>query len=188
MARQLAGAAKTRAAAVEAIRDYISKSIRVAGPAFHDLPLSELSAADTTLAEGYGHTADRAILFHAMLTAAGFRPEFVLASGLPPIADFTGVVKKKFPLPLYFQEPLVRIVLDGETIYLNDTDQYARLGTTPHDGRLGLPLANQNCEVIEAAKDCAATGRKRITRCRLVMTAGRGSGSSRGFTGPVTTG
>ena len=153
VARQLAGTAKTRAAAVEAIRDYVSKSIRLAGPAFHDLPLSELSAADTTLADGYGHLADRAILFHAMLSAAGFKPEFVMASYLPPIADISNVAKK-FPLPLYFQEPLVRIALDGGTVYLNDTDQYSRLGTTPHEGRLGFALADQNFEVIEAAKDC----------------------------------
>jgi hypothetical protein len=33
--------------------------------------LSELSAADTTLADGYGHAADRAILLHAMLTGGG---------------------------------------------------------------------------------------------------------------------
>ena len=63
----------------------VAKSIRVAGPSFADLPLNELSAADTTLSDGYGHAADRAILLHAMLTAAGFKPEFVMASGLPPI-------------------------------------------------------------------------------------------------------
>jgi transglutaminase-like putative cysteine protease len=153
LARQLAGAAKTRADAVRAIRDYISKSIRLAGPAFNDLPLSELSAADTTFTDGYGHLADRAILYHAMLAAAGFQPEFVMASGLPPIADITNVAEK-FPLPMYFQEPLVRITLDGEPVYLNDTDQYARLGTTPHEGRLGLALAGQTCEVIQAARDC----------------------------------
>jgi transglutaminase-like putative cysteine protease len=152
LARQLAGPAKTRADAVRAIRDYISKNIRLAGPAFYSLPLGELSAADTTLADGYGHMADRAILYYAMLSAAGFKPEFVMASELPPIADITSAAGK-FPLPLYFQEPLVRVVVDGAPVYLNDTDQYARLGTTPHDGRLGLALAGQTCEVIQAAKD-----------------------------------
>ena len=32
--------------------------------------------------------------------------------------------------------------MDGETYYLNDTDQYAKLGTTPHANQLGLLLAN----------------------------------------------
>jgi transglutaminase-like putative cysteine protease len=153
LARQLAGTAKTRLDAVKAIRDFIVKSIRLAGPSFTELPLTELSAADTTLADGYGHLADRAILFHAMLAAAGFRPEFVLASDLPPIKGIASVAKS-FPLPQNFQAPLVRIVVDGETYYLNDTDQYSQLGTTSHDGRLGIVLASQAREVIQAAKGC----------------------------------
>ena len=154
VARQLTANAASRAAAVIAIRDYIAKSIRLAGPVFSELPLSELSAADTTLADGYGHLADRAILFHAMLTAAGFAPEFVFASDLPPIKDITGVLKK-LPLPQYFMTPLVRVTVDGETVYLNDTDQYSHLGATAHDGKLGLDLARRATMEIKAAKDCA---------------------------------
>jgi transglutaminase-like putative cysteine protease len=153
MARELTTGAKTRAEAATAIRDFIVKTIRIAGPSFTELPLSELSAADTTLAEGYGHQADRAILFHAMLSAAGFRPEFVLASELPPIRGIANVVKK-FPIPGVFQSPLVRIVVDGEIVYLNDTDQYAHLGTTTHDGRMGFGLGGKGYEVIHAAKNC----------------------------------
>ena len=155
LARQLAGTAETRLEAVKAIRDFVVKSIRLAGPSFTELPLSELSAADTTLADGYGHLADRAILFHAMLTAAGFRPEFVLASDLPPIKGIASIAKS-FPLPQNFQTPLVRITVEGETYYLNDTDQYSQLGTTAHDGRLGIALASQTHEVIRAAKGCQA--------------------------------
>ena len=154
LARQLTASATNRLAAVKIIRDFIVKSIRLAGPSFTELPLGELSAADTTLADGYGHLADRAILFHAMLTAAGFQPEFVLASDLPPVSGIAGVVKA-FPLPQNFQYPLVRIVVDGETYYLNDTDQYAELGATAHDGRLGIALATGTCAEIHAANNCA---------------------------------
>ena len=154
VARQLTANATNRAAAVVAIRDFIAKSIRVAGPSFMELPLAELSAADTTLADGYGHLADRAILFHAMLTAAGFKPEFVFASELPPVKAITGVLKK-LPLPQCFAMPLVRVTVDGETIYLNDTDQYSQLGSTAHDGKLGLVLAGRSTMEIKAAKDCA---------------------------------
>jgi hypothetical protein len=115
--------------------------------------LRELSAADTTLSDGYGHAADRAILLHAMLSAAGFRPEFVLASDLPPIAGITNVALT-FPLPRAFDQPLVRVAVDGVTYYLNDTDQYAKLGSTTRDGELGLVLSSQACEVIHAAPDC----------------------------------
>ena len=152
-ARQLTGTAATRLDAVKSIRDYVVKSIRLAGPGFGELPLSELSAADTTLADGYGHLADRAILLHAMLTAAGFSPEFVLASELPPIAPITEVVKQ-FPLPQNFQYPLVRVVVAGETYYLNDTDEYAQLGTTPHANQLAWTLATRKLGEIQPAKNC----------------------------------
>ena len=153
IARQLAGAAKGKLELVRAIRDFIAKSIRMAGPSFTDLPLSELSAADTTLSDGYGHAADRAILCYALLKAAGFQPEFVLASSLPPISAITNITCS-FPLPQMFQAPLVKVSLDSQNYYLNDTDQYARLGTTPHDGRLAVMLASQGIETIHAARDC----------------------------------
>src|SRR6267142_2216678 len=152
LAKQLTDG-KSKQDAVKAIRDYVAKFIRVAGPSFADLPLSELSAADTTLADGYGHAADRAILLHAMLSAAGFKPEFVLASGLPPIAGITNVATT-FPLPQNFQTPLVRVAVNGETYYLNDTDQYAQLGATPNDGKLAIELASQGFEVVRACPDC----------------------------------
>ncbi len=154
VARQLTAAATNRLEALQAIRDFITKSIRVAGPTFADLPLTELSAADTTLADGYGHLADRAILYHAMLTAAGFKPEFVLASELPAL-KVIATVTKAFPLPQNFQTPLVRVTVDGEAYYLNDTDQYSQLGTTPHDGKLAITVANRVYQEIQAAKNCA---------------------------------
>ncbi|MGA3284699.1 MAG: DUF3857 domain-containing protein [Verrucomicrobiota bacterium] len=153
LARQLAAKAGSKIEAVKAIRDFVAKSIREAGPAFTDLPLSELSDADTTLADGYGHAADRAILLHAMLSAAGFQPEFVLVSDMPAIAGITNVAMT-FPLPRNFQTPLVRITLGGENYYLNDTDQYAQLGSTSSSGRLGLALSNRAWEVIRATKQC----------------------------------
>ena len=153
VARRLAAKAGTRTEAMKAIRDFVAKTIRDAGPSFTELPLSELSDADTTLADGYGHAADRAILLHAMLTAAGFQPEFVLASGLPAIAGITNVAMT-FPLPESFQTPLVRITLDGVNYYLNDTDQYAQLGSTSCDGALGIVLPSQAWEIIHAAKGC----------------------------------
>ncbi len=153
LARKLAASAPNKLEAITAIRDFVAKSIREAGPSFTELPLSELSAADTTLADGYGHAADHAILLHAMLTAAGFKPEFVLASTLPPIPGITNLAQT-FPLPHYFTAPLVRLTVDRETFYLNDTDQYARLGSTPHDGQLALVLDSQRCEVVQACPGC----------------------------------
>ncbi|HTV63486.1 MAG TPA: DUF3857 domain-containing protein [Verrucomicrobiae bacterium] len=153
LARQLTASAKTKLDAVKAIRDFIAKNIRSAGPSFTTLPLSGLSDADTTLADGYGHAADCAILYSAMLTAAGFQPEFVLASGLPPVEGIDRVARS-FPLPNDFQTPLVRIFLGGDDYYLNDTDQYSQLGTTAFNDKLGVVLATGRMETIRAAKNC----------------------------------
>jgi hypothetical protein len=88
-----------------------------------------------------------------MLKAVGLDPVFVLGSGLPPISGITNVTSS-FPLPHTFQDPLVKVMLDGTAYYLNDTDQYARLGTTAHDGRLAIVLASQTPETIQAVKGC----------------------------------
>jgi transglutaminase-like putative cysteine protease len=152
-AAQLAAQAHGKLEVLTAVRDFVVKSIRMAGPSFTELPLTELSAADTTLADGYGHAADRAILLHAMLSDAGFQPEFVLASPLPPIAGITNVALT-FPLPHSFEHPLVRVTVDGASYYLNDTDQYAKLGSTAFDGRMGLVLSTQTPTVIHAVAGC----------------------------------
>ena len=154
VARQLASQTKTPMEAAQAIRDYVAKSVRLAGPPFIELPLSELSAADVTLADGYGHGADRAILLHAMLTAAGLKPEFALASSLPPISGITNVTSA-FPLPEWFSDPLVKVTIDGAACYFNDTDQYAKVGSTSRDDMMSLNLASQEFEVIKAAPQCA---------------------------------
>ncbi len=153
LVKQLASKSGNKLETLKAIRDYVATSIRDAGPSFTDLPLSELSPADTTLTDGYGHAADRAILLHAMLSAAGFQPEFVLASDLPP-TDGIQNVASSFPIPDAFTTPLVKVTIDGQAYYLNDTDQYAKLGSTQHDDRMAINLSSGAGEIVAAAKDC----------------------------------
>ena len=88
------------------------------------------------------------------------------------IKEIAGVAKK-FPMPQNFQSPLVRVVVDGEIYYLNDTDQYAQLGTTAHDGKLGIVPGTRRVETIQAAR-AAKTARKLFTTYRWPTTAGRG--------------
>ena len=45
VARQIASASKSKLETLQGIRDFVAKSIRLAGPAFTELPLSELSKA-----------------------------------------------------------------------------------------------------------------------------------------------
>ena len=69
-ARTLIAGKTSVAEKVRAIRDFIATQIRVAGPAYSDMPLEMLSPADATFESGYGHAADVAILTRAMLAAA----------------------------------------------------------------------------------------------------------------------
>jgi len=161
LARELATKAPNKLAALQAIRDYVVKAVRKAGPSFTDLPLRELSDADTTLADGYGHEADRAILLQAMLAAAGFEPKLVLASDLPPVPGLEprprtaeAPAEPHLFRPDEYQTPLVEVVVEGQVYYLNDTDQYAKLGSTAHDDRLAKVLADGAYETIKAAPDC----------------------------------
>lgn len=152
LAKQLVEEAKDRKSALIIIRNYVDKNIRLAGPAFGDLALRELSDADITLQDGYGHAADRAILLHAMLQAIGFKPEFVVASELPAIPPIS-VSLASVENPGAFETPLIKVEVEGQATYLNDTDQYARLGATHYDGKLGVLLAGGATFTIQAATD-----------------------------------
>jgi len=164
-ARQLTAQSHSPLESIRILRDFVAKAIRVAGPSFASLPLKELSAADTTLADGYGHDADRAILLHAMLAAIGLKPEFVLASDLPA-QSAVATVAESFPLPSAFAMPLVRVEAEGETYYVK-IDQYARLGTTPYDGKLAIRLADGLAETVRAANDCQT---RNVTDVTLSLT------------------
>jgi len=137
---------------VTALRDFVAKNVRDAGPAFDRLPLTAIATADTTLADGYGNTTDRAVLLHSMLDAAGLKPEFVLVSKGPPVKP-AQCFEAQYPSTETFNEVLVRVPLDSETVYLNDTDEYAALGSTPAAGHLALPLDQGRTATVAIADD-----------------------------------
>ncbi len=147
---------------VRVLRDLVVRRIREAGPAFTDLPIETLTPADRTLADGYGHGADRAILLAALLRAAGFEPSFVLASAWP--ADSAAVAPLlERPAPGLFPRVLVEVEADGRLLMLNDTDQYAAPGTTAHDGRQGLRLPEGRPLAIAAAPGHARASHTEMT-------------------------
>ncbi|HVU33302.1 MAG TPA: DUF3857 domain-containing protein [Opitutaceae bacterium] len=150
LAREMAAHGSTQSETARSIRDYVAKVVRLAGPSFGELPLSELSDADTTLTDGYGHAADRAILLHAMLAAVGLKPAIVLVSDAPPVPKVETITDSLLVADA-FQMPLVRVVADGKTCYLNDTDQYAPLGATAHDDRVGIELPDGRRDIVRAA-------------------------------------
>jgi len=152
LARKLAGAEEGAERKLAAVRDHVVRNVRLAGPGLGQLPLNVLTPADVTLREGYGNVRDRALLFYVMLEAAGFRPEFVLAAPSCPRVPALREAWMSCPQPDAFANVLVRVALDGTFVYLNDTDQYAQPGSTPHHGKAGLLESGEQI-VIEAASD-----------------------------------
>ena len=143
LARQLA-AAKTadRLEAVTAIRDFVAKSIRDAGPVVHR------TAVGGTV--GRRHHAGGRIRPHggprhsAACHADGRRVPAGIRAGLGPAADRGHHQRRaELPLPHNFSAVLVRVAVDGQTYYLNDTDEYAHLGATAYDGRLAVDPATR---------------------------------------------
>ena len=137
-----------------AIRNYIAKNILLRGPAFTELPLSSITEAETTIKDGYGNSADRAVVFYSILKEAGFEPKFVLASDFYSNLDSITTPILKVPQLDFFNKVLVAVDLNLQnTIYLNDTDEYSVLGATPSEFNLGIDLDTNKPITIKPAKD-----------------------------------
>ncbi|MEM4247993.1 MAG: DUF3857 domain-containing protein, partial [Candidatus Nanoarchaeia archaeon] len=135
---------------IRKIRDFVAINIRSAGPSFNDLPLDNITDADRTLSDGYGNSADKAVLIYAMLSAQGINSEFVLASSYPQIKQISEFTEE-IPFTNVFQEVLVKIA--EENIYLNDTNQYAELGVSSNNGMTGLALPSGKLFEIKSQEE-----------------------------------
>lgn len=130
------------------IRDWIEKNIRSEGPAFNTLPLSCMTPPEVTAADGYGNSADQALLYHAMLQAAGLKPQLYLASATPQAEDLQRFYQK-YPSTDLFDTWLVKVNVNGRDIWLNDQKEYAQFGTSAFDHGMLLPLDNGRLEVMD---------------------------------------
>lgn len=131
------------------IRNFVAENIQDVDIDVYEMPLNMISTADTTLADGYGHSADKAVLIYAMCEAAGFAPEFVLTTDGPSIPALHGPISQ-YPSPAWFNKVLVRVKVDGRSVFLGDTDQYASLGSTPRSGKLMLALDTGRVQAVSA--------------------------------------
>lgn len=150
-AQALTAGLTCRRAKIKAVRDFIAKTIRDAGPAFTALPLDALTPADRTLRDGYGNSADRAVLYVSMLHAVGVTAECVLVSTEPRVKKPCNP-RLHSPQRSAFPTVLVRVPQCNEALYLNDTDHYAALGATRHNGRPALTLPKGTLTHVRAPR------------------------------------
>lgn len=158
-ALELAKSAKDRSETIRKIRDFVAVTIAGAGPGFCELPMECISPSDRTLSDAYGNGADNAVLLYSMLKAVGIESEFVLASGMPPMDIF---LKNLALCPTFGAFDSVIVKIKGEDIYLNDTNQYSVLGSTAHDGFLGLFLDSAEIREIKAAEGKSDKGEVKL--------------------------
>ena len=173
-AKELVKGIRDPKAKLLAVRDEVLRTIRPAGPSFLKLPPDTFSSPDRTLADQYGHPADRAILLAAMLDAAGFDAEILFASDDTTRYPAHSQPSRDVPQDDYFAYPLVRVKHKGATYILNEGDQYDELGASGADGALALTLRGkivsvdiaeplQNRSRNECSIELDETGMARLT-------------------------
>ncbi len=148
LAKELTDGLRDETQKIVALRDWVAKNLRPAGPSLIHLPLSAITPADQTLQERYGNNADRMVVLYTLLRAASFKPEFVLSGSMSLIPEITEPLLS-VPSRGAFNAVLVKLDLDGETIYLSGTSQYAELGTSTYHLRPILDLTNGETGTIE---------------------------------------
>jgi len=151
-ARGLTRNKKTAQDKVIAIRDFVAKKIRTVGVTLNSLPLSAMSKADTTLTDAYGNTSDKAILIYSMLKSVGVDCEFVLVSRNSRIDELENVMidlpsKNQFPMVL------VKVEISGKEYYLNDTNEYAHLGSSSSWKYLTMNLDHSKVGRVELSDE-----------------------------------
>ena len=147
-ARELCAKAASQEARIVAIRDFVLKNIRQAGPSYTHLPLSCLSDADRTLADGCGNGADRAIVMKTMLDAVGIPAKFVPVSG----AEYTREnLRRQEELPDGGDLPylLVAAGKDYPPYCLGDGTEYDAPGTSPFENHIALDLKTGKLFALE---------------------------------------
>ncbi len=134
------------------VREWMEQNIRETDPAFHDLPLACLSAPEITARDGYGHSADRAILYQALLKALGFQPRLYLATATPKATPLQ-FYYRKYPTPYLFDNWLVAVTLDKEEIWFNDQSQFAQFGTSAFHHCLLLSLEKGDLRTMKLPEE-----------------------------------
>jgi transglutaminase-like putative cysteine protease len=135
---------------VIALRDWVAKNIRPAGPGLTSLPLSAITPSDLTLKERYGNNSDRMVVLYTLLKAAKFNPDFVLTGNISLIPEAAKPLLDT-PSRTAFNTVLIKLNIRDEIIYLNGSSQYAELGTSIFQYRPSLNLNSGKIETVEVA-------------------------------------
>ncbi len=135
-AAELTQGAATDLAKIQAIYDYVSKSIRHVPIAFGEDGYQPRSASEI-LSSGYADAKDEQALLAALLKAAGVRADAALI-------PYTRKLDVQVPSPAQFQHVLTAVVLGDRTIWMDSTVGLAPFGLLP------APLRGKSALLVDA--------------------------------------
>ncbi len=140
-------------ARIQRIRDFVAHRIRAVGPELNALPLSALNDPGVTLESGYGNSADRALLIAALLKQAKIDYQFVAASDRGYVPSAVKLLSR-YPQDIF---SALLVYQPGLECYLNDSSEYARLGTVSHEEAIGLNLETGKLTAIRPKRQAESS-------------------------------
>lgn len=173
-ARELTASAKTARAKAETLYRFVRDSIETE-PRL-GVGLVENATVGETLRKGRGDPADKALLLEVMLRAVKLEPQMVWT------ADRAGGrVDATVPNPAWFDAPVIRLDLDGKTVYLDPADRalaFGQLAPGLH-GTTALRFDRKKPEVLQLPSSGPEENRRSAVLELVVDDEGgvRGSGS-----------
>lgn len=136
-----------------AIRNFVAGNIKPVGPDFNQVPLSAMSSPEDTLKDGYGNSADRALLLLRLLRLNGFDAQLVLQAELPGVPALNTILEKSSGFNWFSQVLVLVRAANKQKIYLNSSGEYARLGTTQSHGLAGFYPSKGKIAGIAVSKE-----------------------------------
>ena len=174
-----AGANLARACAVEpltaspvpapadlrAVRDWMAKYVKVAGPGLYELPLDlQLTAPEVVLKERYATRLDYVRTMCALLRGAGYTADVVFAAGNAKTAEALRKADREEANVQAFATALCRVRVreggflgfGGETqeIFLGTENEYTPIGATGYDGSDYFDPATATFGVVRNVDAC----------------------------------
>lgn len=138
-----------------ALRNFVARNIRQAGPGWGEIPAALLSGAVPTLADGYGGGADRQLLFVALLRAAGYDATPALFA-TDPLDVVTRRPSEGLPQG-YYDSLGARLRLPEGPVDFSHLSQYADWRVNAADGDVVLPLDSAIPERVKSTPNTNTT-------------------------------
>ena len=139
---------------IAAVRDWMSRNVRVAGPSLHYLPIDlQITDPATVLAERYATRLDYVRTLTALMKGAGLEADLVFAQSNAGESPEEREFRAKHPNYGLFCYALCRVRTDGREYFVGTENEYMPVGATDFDGSNYLDPATGGIGTVQAAEE-----------------------------------